>query len=285
MTLDPRLTLARPDLAAAAFEGRLAALRFAEPERMQAAAPSAAIRRSPDPRAEQLDQLLLGERFDVLELRDGYAWGQAVRDGYVGYVAFGALAPQGPPPTHRVRATLTYGFETASIKSRPTGPISLNSLVTVTAKDGRMAFCDAGIWLPQAHLSPLGVTEDDPAAIAEALIGAAYVWGGREGCGLDCSGLVQQALLACGRACPRDSDLQQSLGAPVEACALMRGDLVFWKGHVAMMTDAEHLAHANAYHMAVAKEPLAEARSRILASGGGEPVGFRRPLARSRPAA
>ncbi|WP_333807311.1 C40 family peptidase [Phenylobacterium sp.] len=285
MKPDPRLTLARPDLAAGVLEGRLDARRFERPRRMQVAVPAASIRRAPRPDAEQLDQILLGERFDVLETRDGFAWGQAVRDGYVGHVAFGALAPEGPPPTHWVRVPLTYGFEAPSIKSRPTGPISLNSLVTVTAREGPLALCDAGFWVPESHLAPLGDVADDPAAIAEAHLGAAYLWGGREGCGIDCSGLVLQSLLACGRACPRDSDLQQALGAPVAAADLDRGDLVFWKGHVAILLDGARIIHANAHHMAVAQEPLREAVERIRKSGGGEPTAYRRPLARTRPEA
>jgi hypothetical protein len=250
---------------------------------MQVVVPAAAIRREPRPDAEQLDQVLLGERFDVLETRDGYAWGQAVRDGYVGHLAFGALVPEGAPPTHWVRVPLTYGFEAPTIKSRPTGPISLNSLVTVTAREGRLVQCDAGFWLPESHLSSLGDVAGDPAGIAEAHLGAAYLWGGREGCGIDCSGLILQALLACGRACPRDSDLQQTLGAPVAAGDLERGDLVFWKGHVAILVDGAQIIHANAHHMAVAQEPLREAIERIRSSGGGDPTAYRRPLSRTRP--
>jgi hypothetical protein len=280
---DPRLTLARPDLAADDLEGRLDARRFERPRRMQVSVPAAAIRREPRPDAEQLDQVLLGERFDVLEIRDGYAWGQAVRDGYVGHLAFGALAPEGAPPTHWVRVPLTYGFESPTIKSRPTGPISLNSLVTVTAREGRLVQCDAGFWLPESHLSPLGEVAADPAGIAEAHLGAAYLWGGREGCGIDCSGLILQSLLACGRACPRDSDLQRALGAPVAAGDLERGDLVFWKGHVAILVDGVRIIHANAHHMAVAQEPLREAIERIRSTGGGDPTAYRRPLSRTRP--
>jgi len=286
---DPRLTPARDDLAAADLEGLVPAGRYLRPRRMQVAVPATAVRSRPGAGigagAEQWDQLLLGERFDVLETGDGFAWGQAVRDGYVGYVTLDALAPEGPAPTHRVRVRLTYGFRGPSIKSEPVGPISLNSLVAVSSREGKLALCDAGFWLPETHLAQIGVFEADPAAVAESHLGAAYLWGGREGCGLDCSGLVQQALLACGRACPRDSDLQQGLGVAVSPDALSRGDLVFWKGHVAMMVDAARMVHANAHHMAVAIEPLAEAIQRISGTGGGEPTAFRRPLDRQRPEA
>ena len=283
MRTDPRLTPARDDLAAADLEGQIPAGRYVRPRRMQVTAPATAVRSRPEPSAEQWDQLLLGERFDVLETRDGFAWGQAVRDGYVGHVALDTLAQEGSAPTHRVRVRLTYGFRDPSIKSEAIGPISLNSLVAVSGREGKLALCDAGFWLPEAHLAPLGVFEVDPAAVAEAHLGAAYLWGGREGSGLDCSGLVHQALLACGRACPRDSDLQQGLGVAVSRDDLRRGDLVFWKGHVAMMVDAARMVHANAHHMAVAIEPLAEAIGRISGAGGGEPTAFRRPLDRRRP--
>ena len=111
--------------------------------------------------------------------------------------------------------------------------------------------------------------------IAEQFVGAAYQWGGRESQGLDCSGLVQLALLACGRACPRDTDMQAGLGTPIEREALRRGDLVFWRGHVGMMQDETRLIHANAHHMAVVIEPLSTAIERIGKTETGQPTGFR----------
>src|SRR5262249_60073637 len=96
-------------------------------------------------------------------------------------------------------------------------------------------------------------------------------WAGRTALGLDCWGLVQVALTAAGRICPRDSDMQeQALGTPVPQAgegALQRGDLVFWNGHVAIVRDGTTLIHANAFHMAVAIEPVAEAIARIREAG------------------
>lgn len=273
---DPRTILARADLAAADLEGRVRAARFSATTPMTCAAPTAAIRRAPDSAGEQMDQLLFGERFEVLEETGGWAWGQARRDGYVGFVERAALGPAGPAPTHRVSALRAYAFSEPSIKSRPLGLYSINALVRLGEREGRFAKVSHGGWFVESQLAEIGAVETDPAAVAERFLGAAYQWGGRESMGLDCSGLVQQALFACGRACPRDTDQQAQMGAAIEANALTRGDLVFWRGHVGMMLDAERLIHANAHHMAVALEPLAEAIARISAAGSGEPTGYRR---------
>ncbi|WP_369061643.1 NlpC/P60 family protein [Caulobacter sp. 73W] len=277
MSFDPRLTLARPDLAAIGLEGLVRADLFAEPRRMVVTTPAAALRKAPASDAEQWDQLLFGEAFDVLEEAGGFCWGQAARDGYVGFVDCAALAPVGELATHRVCAIRTYAFSKPDIKSKPAGLYSLNALVAVEAREGRFAKAAGGGWFIEAHLAPLGEFDSDPAAVAERFIGAPYQWGGRESLGLDCSGLIQQALYACGRSCPRDTDMQAaSLGEPITQDQLRRGDLVFWKGHVVMMLDETRIIHANAHFMDVTIEPLADALARIGAVYGA-PTAFRRP--------
>lgn len=273
---DPRLTLARPDLAALELECVAPAQRYAAPARMRLAAPMAAVHRAAEAGSERMDELLHGEAFDVLETRGGFAWGRARRDGYVGFVAADTLAPSGPAPTHWVRARSAFAFETPSIKSPAVGPYSLNSLVAVEAEEGDFARSSDGAWFWRGHLSPIGVFERDPAAVAERLLGAPYLWGGRSSLGLDCSGLIQAALQACGRACPRDTDLQAALGRAIARAELGRGDLVCWKGHIGMMLDGARMIHANAHHMAVAVEPVDGAIERIGAGPTGAPTGFRR---------
>jgi cell wall-associated NlpC family hydrolase len=166
----------------------------------------------------------------------------------------------------------TFAFSEPSIKSTPVAAYSLNALVTPTASEGRFVKDASGGWFINAHLSRIGDFDDEPVAVAERFVGVPYLWGGNDSLGLDCSGLVQQAMRACGKACPRDSDQQQALGAAADPLALRRGDLVFWTGHVGMMLDRERLIHANAFHMQVSIEPLAEAVARA-----GEPNAYRRP--------
>lgn len=268
---DPRLTLARDGLAARSLAGIVPADRYRDTTVRQTVVPFTALRRAPA--AEQLDQLLFGELFEVLEEEAGWAFGQAVRDGYVGYVAASALGEPAAAPTHTVRALRTYAFSAPSIKAPPTGLYSMNALLTAEGRDGRFVK-SAGGWFVSEHLASAGDAEPDFVAVAERFVGTPYLWGGRQSLGLDCSGLVQQALYACGRPCPRDSDQQAAMGEPIEVPR--RGDLVFWRGHVAIMVDDRNIVHANGTHMAVVVEPLAEAIARTRQAGGGEPISYRR---------
>ncbi|MDO9338773.1 MAG: NlpC/P60 family protein [Caulobacter sp.] len=278
MSFDRRLTLIHDGVAARGLEGLVPARRYVDPAALQVSAPAAPLRRHPADEAEQESRLLFGERFDVLLEQDGYSFGQAARDGYVGWVPAEALS--GPPilPTHRVTALRTYAFSQANIKTTPVGLYSLNALVTIEATEGRFARAARAGWFVAEHLAPIGTGfETDAAGVALRFLGAPYLWGGRESLGLDCSGLVQQALNACGVACPRDTDMQAAMGSAIEAAELTRGDLVFWKGHVGMMLDEARLVHANGHHMATVVEPLAEAIARIDAAGAGQPTAYRRP--------
>lgn len=274
---DRRLTLLRDGVADRRLEGLVAADRFVDVTPMQVSAPLASLRVAPEPDAEQEDQVLFGETFDVLFETGEFAFGQARRDRYVGYVPMEALSAPVLSPEHRVSALRTYAFAEPDIKSAIVGLYSLNALVTVQAREGRFAKGARTGWFVEHHLAPVGAGfETDYVAVAERFLGAPYQWGGRESLGLDCSGLIQQALYACGRACPRDTDLQRGFFPEIAQADRRRGDLVFWKGHVAILLDPDTILHANAHHMAVAIEPLSEAIARIEATPTGAPLGYRR---------
>jgi cell wall-associated NlpC family hydrolase len=277
LTRGGRLIAVRADLASLELEGLVRAPRFVEPSPRCVIAPRAALRAGPADDAEQVSQIIFGEAFDVLDAREGYVWGQAQRDGYVGWASISALSSEIIEPTHRVIALRTFAFAAPSIKAAAFGPISVNALARVTDEQGELSHTQGAGWIPTRHLAPIGHAFAAPAATAEALLGTPYLWGGRDSLGLDCSGLIQQALWAGGLACPRDSDQQQALGLAVDATDLKRGDLVFWRGHVGMMLDATRLIHANAHHMAVVVEPLTQAVARTRERGGGDPTAYRRP--------
>ncbi|MGE0564356.1 MAG: NlpC/P60 family protein [Pseudolabrys sp.] len=269
MILDRRLNAFRPDLADARLKGQVEAGRFVEGEPYEVVRESAPLRREPRHDAALDTEALYGERVRVYEIdEEGWAWGQLEADGYVGYLPAAALARAAAPATHKVVSLRTHGFPGPDIKLPPFVALPLGSRVAVTGEAGALATTAAGLYVPLRHLAALAAGEADYVAIAERFLGTPYLWGGKTTGGIDCSGLVQIALHATGKACPRDSDLQEAaLGRPASLDQLQRGDLVFWKGHVAIARDAKTIVHANAFHMMVAIEPAAEAVARIEASG------------------
>lgn len=264
---DRRLTPWNGRVAHVALRGRVAAELFTEGEAAGVAVPLADLCAAPGGRRDR--QLLLGAAFTVLERRDGWAFGQAAADGHVGWLPVAALG-EAVVPTHRVAAAATHLYPAPDLKTRETARLSLGARLAVTEAEGAFLRCAQG-WVPAVHLRPLAEPEDDPVAVAGRLVGTPYLWGGNSRDGIDCSGLVQAALWACGRPCPPDSDLQRAaLGRPLpEGAPARRGDLAFWTGHVGWMADGRTLLHANAHHMAVAAEPLATAAARIAAAGVG----------------
>ena len=277
---DRRLTPARDDLAAAHLRGAVASPRFAQGRVMQVRDAALPLRRTPAPDGAVDTEALLGESVTVYDEEEGFAWCQLARDGYVGYLAADGLGPPGPAPTHRVSVPRTFVYPGPSIKLPPLMTLSMGVLLHVTGARGEFALTPQGCVFA-AHLAESGADEPDFVAVAERFLHTPYLWGGRTGIGLDCSGLIQTALAAAGVAAPRDSDMQEKdLGRPLAADAsglhLRRGDLVFWKGHVGVMRDAEFLLHANGHHMMVVSEPLETARARILAAGSGPVTSIRR---------
>ena len=263
-----------------------------EGEPFEVAEPTAPLRRAPSPDAPLDTEALKGERVIVYETEEGWARGRLVIDGYEGFLPSSALQRPGPAPTHRVAALRTFAFPGPSIKLPPVEALALGCRLPIMRFEPPFAVSAAGTYLPARHVAPVDSSESDFVEVAERFAGAPYLWGGKTSLGLDCSGLLQIALAACGIPCPRDSSTQeQALGQPLAGAdplsRLRRGDLLFWKGHVAIVRDRATLVHANAFHMAVVVEPVAHAIERIRADGS-ELTSVRRlasPASASRPGA
>jgi len=232
------------------------------------------LRRPGGPRDRQL---LFGDRVLVLGANNGWRHVRAEKDGYSGYVTGTSLGPD-QPATHWVSAPSTHVYEAPNLKSPDRMPLSFGSRITVLSIADGFAETPEG-FIPNVHSNPLGTQMHDPLDVAALFLGTPYLWGGNSRFGIDCSGLVQAAYLACGRPCPGDSNQQETaLGtAQPSGTAPRRGDLLFWKGHVAMVHGPDTLLHANAHHMAVVYEPLAPALERIEQQGDGKVTSHLRP--------
>ncbi|MEC7511784.1 MAG: NlpC/P60 family protein [Pseudomonadota bacterium] len=264
---DPRVNPWRDDLAAEHLRGEIDSPVYARGHDRAVIAPVTALRRAPAHGAMMDTQLLLGEKFRVYEERGPWVWGQAQSDDYVGYVLAEDLGVD-IATTHRVTALRSFIYTDPDIKSRPLMAVSMGAHVRITGFEGAFGVLADGSYIFAGHIDVETAHAHDFVQVAERFIGVPYLWGGRESLGLDCSALVQISLSMCRHACPRDSDMQEAvLGAPVSG-DLARGDLVFWKGHVGILQNADTLLHANATHMCVVSEPFVPATKRIGETAG-----------------
>src|SRR6266851_3231845 len=269
---DPRLTPARRDLAAKYLEGKVKAARFVTGEEFEVVDAIAPLREAASSEALLLTQALKGERVTVYDRNgEGFAWGQLNSDRYVGWLPDSALAKPAAAPTHKITAIRTFAFPGPSIKLPPAETLVMGAMITVVREEGPFAVTREGWYLPRQHVGGIDRHAEDFVAVAEQFAGTPYLWGGKSSFGIDCSGLVQVSLNAAGTGCPRDSDMQQDgLGRaldPAKPEKLQRGDLIFWKGHVAIARDANTIVHANAHHMATVIENTKDAIARVKAAG------------------
>jgi cell wall-associated NlpC family hydrolase len=238
---------------------------------MEITDPVAAMHGEPSSSSRQTTQALFGEKIWVSETHDGWLHCQLERDGYEGYIAAVSASESTSAPNHRVAVPSTFMYPQPDIKSQPALALPMNARLEVVSSDEKFAKLSNGKFVYAAHLKSAADFETDFVEVAERFLHVPYCWGGKTVHGLDCSGLVQTSLEACGVHATRDAVMQEKqLGRNLminDLDGLLRGDLVFWKGHVGIMTDDRMFLHANGHHMLTVKEPLAKAVERIALTG------------------
>lgn len=276
MPTDARLTPANDRVALDSLRGQVTAPRYVAGEPARIAWPLVDLLAAPGGARNR--QLVFGAPVTVIERLAGEAFVQATRDGYCGYLPEAALG-QDETPTHWVASPGTHLCHAPRVQAPEIAPLYMGALLRVLAVTGAWAETAQG-FVPASHLRRCGDHSADPAAIAQGFLGTPYLWGGNSRAGIDCSGLVQLAFLACGIPMPGDSDLQRQTGTGIaDGQALQRNDLLFWRGHVALMLDPGRLIHATAATMSVVEETAADVIARIEAAGAGGVLARRRPAA------
>ena len=212
--------------------------------------PHIIAREAPNPTAEAVTDLLYGERQSVLEETADWVRVRNRDDAYEGWIPRAALAPLPPEPMEPVRRVRT---RLATAYKAPAGRVALQDIgftspIPVAEARGGWIRDGHGRWFRDQDLTAEPMPEGF-ADLALLFLGVPYVWGGRHGGGIDCSGLVQVTALAKGHHCLRDTgDQVESFGHLLEGTArdhLQRDDILYMPGHVAILTGPLTAVHAD----------------------------------------
>ncbi|WP_455475990.1 C40 family peptidase [Bartonella sp. B17] len=280
---DPRLCAFRSDLADQHLEKETVAQRFVQGKRKRINVPVAELFKENNKKSERQTECLLGEELLIFEQKELLSWGQSLKDGYVGYIDTTVLCTSTIEQTHIVSVPRTFQYLQADLRGSVEYALSIGSKVTVVdeieVRGTKYSILENGRAIVSHHLSPIGCVYEDYVTVAEALIHTPYLWGGVSGFGIDCSGLVQLSMMLAGKMVLRDADMQEkTIGKELtDNDKLQRGDLIFWKDHVAIMIDHENIIHANGFSLDVMVELLEDAVVRI-AKKDGYPIAKRRPI-------
>jgi hypothetical protein len=276
---DKRTTPIRGDLADIKLAGLLFAPHYAVPMIRSCIMPSATMHEQPDDDSTGISELIYGEDFAVLDVAGKWVWGYSVHDDYLGYVLLSALDER-PIPSHIVISSGAVLLAAPDVKSQTLERLHMGAKLVCSASNGDSEFveCDSG-YVHINHIAPIGQVDGDPASLAEKLLTTPYLWGGRSGDAIDCSGLVQLVYGMKGISLPRDTDMQQDVvgRALTDNEALQRNDLIYFPGHVGIMADSENIIHATSHAMQLVTEPLADVAARFADADGG-PISARRRI-------
>jgi len=219
-------------------------------KQMRVDRPVVDIRRGPNFKSELLSQALYSQGVTVLKAHSGYVRVKCA-DGYVGWARIDHLsARKREVPGHMVDVPSAALLDGSTGKF--VGRLSFGTYINIVEKReafGRISFLDRDAWISKGCVRTIPKKRLGWKAIStylENLIGTPYVWGGRSGFGLDCSGLVQLVFNSCGFSLKRDSVDQRKSGRTVSLRNIRPGDLTFSPGHVAVYFGKGKILHASA---------------------------------------
>jgi cell wall-associated NlpC family hydrolase len=272
--MDPRLTPANAIVACSTLKGKIKHSNFVEGKNYQINVPSVDLLGAPEGKRNR--QLIYGSKVKYFDEADGWAFIQNVYDNYVGYVPKNTIVSK-TTKTHIVSVPLAHVFLEPNIKSKNVEMLPLAAKVSGQIVENGFLETELG-WISVSQLKRKTELPKDPVEVSKLLQNAPYLWGGNTTLGIDCSGLIQISLLLCGIDCPGDSDQQMNtLGQNIDiGSPRKKGDIIFWKGHVAWALNERQILHANAYHMATVIEEANEAIERIKKQDNNSVIAHKR---------
>ena len=187
-------------------------------------------------------QLLYGETFKKLNQYKSWIKIRNDYDGYIGYIQ-NKKYPSNSKNTHKISVLLSNLYSKPSFKSKNNKKLSFGSKIKVTDKKGIFYKFDK-CWIKKKDLKKISFKQKNIFKNISMFENVKYKWGGRYFDGVDCSGLIQLFFNFNNKFCPRDAkDQIKYFKKKTKLKNVKKGDLIFWKGHVALAVSRTNLIH------------------------------------------
>ena len=242
---------------------------------MRSNSPVINVHKKKNTKSEVVTQLLYGDTFKKLKKNGAWLKIKNDRDNYKGFIKNKNFQPN-LKNTHKICNLSAALYSKPSNKSKIKNQLSFESKIKVLKKKGSFYKFDH-LWIKKRDLKKISVITKDPFHNIKKFINIKYKWGGKHFSGIDCSGLIQLFFNYNNKFCPRDANDQiKYFKKKVELRNIRKNDLIFWKGHVAVVISKNKLIHAYGPLKKVVIMPIKKTINRIRTTANLEVIGVRR---------
>ena len=220
------------------------------------------IYKKPFKNSEVISQILYGEKFKILSKKKDWLKIKTRFDNYIGYIK-SKNYKKNHNPTHKVfnlRATMRN-------KSNNTKTyLPFASRISIIQERKNVVEFEKNKWIKKKDIKKIKHIEKDYLKVLKLFINTKYVWGGKTYLGVDCSAILQLFFYYNDKFYPRDTKDQIKYSKKIKRKIFKKGDIIFWKGHVAICTNSKKLIHAYGPEKKVLVMPIKKTIDRIKKS-------------------
>ena len=220
-------------------------------------------------------QILYGEKFKIISKYRKWCKIKLRNDGYKGYIIKKKFISKFKP-THKVCSISAALYSKPLSKYKINNKLSFGSKIKVINKKGNFYKFD-NLWIKKKDLKKISFKTKDSFKNINKFINVKYKWGGKHFTGVDCSGLIQLFLNFNNKFCPRDTkDQIKYFKKKIKLIKVKKNDLIFWKGHVALVISKNRLIHGYGPLKKVVTMPITKTITKIYKTANLKVAGIRR---------
>jgi len=223
--------------------------------------PLSNIYKKPSKDSEVISQILYGEKFKILSKNKNWIKIKLLFDNYIGYIKNNHYEDD-YIPTHKVFILKSSIFNKPNNKTKYFLPFA--SRISILQENKGFIEFERNKWIKKTDIKKISHIEKDYLKVLKLFLKIKYVWGGKTYKGIDCSAILQLIFYYNNKFYPRDTKDQIRYSIKnAKRRIFKKGDIIFWKGHVAICINSKKLIHAYGPEKKVLIMPIIETIFRI----------------------